>query len=101
MRVTLLTLMGILFSVAMAMACDDHHGKCTLEGWRAQNESGIFMLDGSVSCDEGRATVRLYDGDKFLGVATGFVRGHALQAMATNIPTYKLLVIKYSIRSRR
>ena len=77
MRVTLLTLMGILFSVAMAMACDDHHVKCTLEGWRAQNESGIFMLDGSVSCDVGRATVRLYDGDKFLGVATGFVRLHA------------------------
>ena len=42
MRLTLLTLMGILFSVAMAMACDDHYGKCTLEGWRAQNESGLF-----------------------------------------------------------
>ena len=101
MRVTILTLMGILFSAAMAMACDDHHGKCTLEAWRAQNESGIFMLDGSATCDEGRATVRLYDGDKFLGVATGLIRGHALQAMTTNVPPYKSLAIKYSIRPRR
>ena len=92
---------GVSLCFGIAAACDDHVGKCELEAWRAQNESGIFMLDGSATCDEGRATVRLYDGDKFLGVATGFIRGHALQAMTTNIPPYKTLAIKYSIRPRR
>ena len=100
MRIFLSALMGVLFSVAVAVACDDHHGKCTLEAWRAQSTGDILSIDGSVTCNKGRATIRLYDGDKFLGVATGYIRGHALRALATGIESYDNLKIKYSLAPR-
>lgn len=81
-----------------AFACDDHVGKCELEAWRAQPTAmGLLSIDGSATCDKGHATIRMYDGDKFLGVATGLVQGHALQAVAVEVPAYTDLKIKYSI----
>lgn len=100
MRIFLAALLGILFSTAVAVACDDHHGKCTLEAWRAQSTAGLLTIDGSATCDKGRATIRLYDGDKFLGVATGYIRGHALRALGTGIESYGNLKIKYSLQPR-
>ncbi len=90
----------VLLGVATALACDDHVGKCDLEAWRASASSMGVSIDGSATCDKGSATIRLYDGDKFLGVANGFIEGHALQAVAMDVPTYANLKIKYSIRPR-
>ncbi len=88
-----------LVGFGVAVACDDHMGKCTLEAWRANlAPMGMLMIEGSATCDAGMATLRLYDGKKFLGVAQGVVEGHALNAVATNIPAYQSLSIKYSIR---
>ena len=98
MRYVLFAAMAVLFSSGPVLGCDDHVGKCKLEAWRANKAgSSMLMIDGSATCDKGSATIRLYDGDKFLGVATGFVEGHALQAVATGIPAYQALGIKYSI----
>ena len=87
--------------LGVAVACDDHVGKCELEAWRANPAAmGMVSIDGSATCDSGSATIRLYDGAKFLGVATGIIRGHALQAVAMDVPAYTDLKIKYSIRPR-
>lgn len=101
MRALLTTLAVAIFWCASALACDDHVGKCELEAWRANSAAmGMVMIDGSATCNNGTATIRLYDGDKFLGVADGFVEAHALQAVASGIPAYSDLKIKYSIRPR-
>ena len=102
MRYVVVAAVAVLFWYGPVLACDDHVGKCKLEAWRANSAGmGLVMIEGSATCDRGRATIRLYDGDKFLGVATGLVRGHALQAAATDIAAYQALAIKYSITPRR
>ena len=99
MRVLFSALCAVLLGFGVAVACDDHMGKCTLEAWRANAAPlGMLMIEGSATCDAGMATIRLYDGKKFLGVAQGVVEGHALNAIATNIPAHQSLSIKYSIR---
>ena len=92
--------MGVLFAVGTAQACDDHHGTCEIEDWRWQSMiGGMLMIDGVTTCDEGRAVLRLYEGDDgpFLGVADGYIEGHTFQALATDIPKPSALTIKYSI----
>ena len=71
---------------------------CEIEDWRWQSSFGdILMLDGVTTCDSGTATIRLYDEDAFLGIANGFIEGHAFQAMASGIGKPADLTIKYSI----
>lgn len=98
MRFLLSFVCAFVLSFGVAVACDDHVGKCTLEAWRANAAMGMLMIEGSATCDAGIATIRLYDGKKFLGVAQGVVEGHALNAMATNIAAHQSLSIKFSIR---
>ena len=86
-----------------AAACDDHHGTCEIEDWRWQSPfAGMLMLDGVTTCDEGMVILRLYEGEDgpFLGIANGFISGHAFQAMASDIPKPSALTIKYSIEPR-
>ncbi|MCY4240199.1 MAG: hypothetical protein OXD36_00470 [Rhodobacter sp.] len=80
-----------------AIACDDHHGTCEIEAWRFQNTMGVLTIEGSATCNSGRAMIRLYDGETYLGNAIGFVEGHALSAVATGIEASDNLSIKYSI----
>ena len=59
----LLALMGILLSVSsVAVACDNHAGKCELDAWRARyvESMGTIFLDGSATCDRGRVIIRMY-----------------------------------------
>ena len=99
MRFLLSFLCASLLGLGVAAACDDHVGKCKLEAWRANSAPmGMLMIEGSATCNSGMATIRLYDGEKFLGVAQGVVEGHALNAVATNIPAHQSLSIKSSIR---
>ena len=99
MRFLLSFLCASSLGLGVAAACDDHVGKCKLEAWRANSAPmGMLMIEGSATCNSGMATIRLYDGEKFLGVAQGVVEGHALNAMATNIPAHQSLSIKSSIR---
>ena len=103
MRIFLFALLGIFFSAAVAVACDDHHGKCTLEAWRSSHAARLAMLkiEGSATCNEGFVNIRLYDEGKFLGVADGLIEGHVLQAFGRDLPTKpKALTIKYSIDPR-
>ena len=61
----------------------------------------MLTIEGSVTRDSGLASIRLFeqDGDKqvFLGVATGIIEGHALQAIAHNIDKPENLAIRVSI----
>ena len=73
---------------------------CKLEGWRWKSFQGFVTIEGTTSCPTGRIDIRLYDRQKFLGVATGYVRAHAFTAMATDIRAPKTLTIKYAIEPR-
>jgi len=98
MHILFPVLCAVVMGFSVAGACDDHVGKCKLEAWRANSVMSMLMIEGSATCNSGMATIRLYDGEKFLGVAQGVVEGRALNAVATNIPVHKSLSIKYSIR---
>ena len=92
----------MVLGTGVALACDDHVGKCKLEAWRALSPvSGLLPIDGSATCDKGFINIRLYDGEKFIGTADGVIEGHVAQAFAQGISAKpKDLVIKYSIRTR-
>ena len=95
---TMLALAGV------ALACDDHHGHCKLDAWRANHVKSMntVTIDASATCDKGEARIRLYDGQKFLGVATGYIRGHVLETYS-NVPDVAEIAdlkIKYSIEPR-
>ena len=101
MRKLMLILTAALFGVGVANACDDHHGQCEVEDWRWYSVSGgMVMLEGVTTCNAGQVILRLYQGEggAFLGVADGFIEGHAFQAMATNLDTPSTVAIKYSIK---
>ena len=82
---------------SQALACDDHQGECEIEAWRPQNMMGILTIEGTTTCDTGGVTIRLYDGETYLGNASGFIEGHAFSAMAFSIPPPTDLQLKYSI----
>lgn len=99
-----LLLFGLLFAANTATACDDHHGQCKLDGWRANHVKSMntVTIDASATCDKGHARIRLYDGGEFLGVATGYIKGHVLETYS-NVPDVAEIAdlkIKYSIEPR-
>ncbi len=79
MRFLLATVAAVLLLYAPTLACDDHHGKCELEAWRGYKTGPYVTIEGSATCDTGHMIVRLYDGDKFLAMADGYVEGHAVK----------------------
>ena len=103
MRKTLVAALALYLLPSAAFACDDHVGKCEVEAWRWSGPTGGYLtIDGAATCDAGRITIRLYEGEggRFLGVATGRVQGHAFEAIATDVKSAKAVAIKYSIRPR-
>ena len=100
MRVFLLGVMALFLSSGAALACDDHFGICEIEDWRWSGPIGGYLtIDGAATCDTGWITIRVYEGDggRFLGVATGEVKGHAFEAIATDVKSASAVAIKYSI----
>ncbi|MDE0530713.1 MAG: hypothetical protein OXI01_04560 [Albidovulum sp.] len=98
MRHLILAAFVVAIAGSQALACDDHQGACEIEAWRYQLTAGILTIDGSVTCNSGMVSIRLYDGETYLGNAQGFVQGHALTAVATGIANPDKLQIKYSIQ---
>ena len=43
---------------------------------------GTLTIEETTTCDSGSVTTRLYDGETYLGNASGFIEGPALSAMA-------------------
>ena len=101
MRSALLALAILPLCLGSALACDDHVGTCEIEDWRWQTAMGMLTIEASTTCDSGLAQIRLYEDSgteaRFLGIAQGFIQGHALSAFATDIDRPKSLSIKYSI----
>ena len=92
---------ALLFA-AHASACDDHVGACELEAWRAYSAlPGFLTIEGSATCDSGMASIRLYDvaggEERFIGTASGFIKGHALLALSHKIDAPGKLGIRVSI----
>ena len=101
MRLFALAAIACVIGINAAVACDDHTGTCEIEAWRAVGTGGgILFIEGSTTCDAGKVNIRLYDGEKFLGTADGYIEGHALSASALDIAKIGDLSIKYSIEPR-
>lgn len=101
MRTVLLTLTIVPLCLGSALACDDHVGACEIEAWRWYESLGDVVIEGSATCNTGSAQIRLYEesGDDltFLGIAAGYIEGHALWASVSNVEKPQSLSIKYSI----
>ena len=90
----------VLASTAV-FACDDHYGDCSIEAWLWRHQLTFLSIEGVTTCDEGRVKIRMYDGDRFIGVADGLIRGHALEAYHLNLESKPTdFNIKYSIEAR-
>ena len=98
MRVLFFALTVFLLWSVPASACDDHHGKCELDAWRGYRTGDYVTIEGSATCDKGHIVVRFYDGEKFLAMEDGYIKGHAVRVIATNVSSYSDLKIKYSIK---
>ena len=80
-----------------ALACDDHQGKCQIDGWRSYDRGSHLTIEGSVSFDSGFITNRLFDGDNYLANAESVIEGHAFTAHALNIQQPDDLTLKCSV----
>ena len=98
-KIMLSAVAALCLAPSAASACDDHVGKCEIESWRWYSTGDYLTIDGAATCDSGSITIRVYDGEgaTFLGVATGFIEGHAFDAIATNVSKPTSVSIKYSI----
>ncbi len=103
MRIALSAITAFFLASSIALACDDHIGKCEVEDWRWSGPTGGYLsIEGVSTCDTGRIRLRLYEGEngKFLGVASGRIRGHTFEAIATDVKSASAVAIKYSIEPR-
>ena len=103
MRIALSAITAFFLASSIALACDDHIGKCEVEDWRWSGPTGGYLsIEGVSTCDAGRIRLRLYEGEngKFLGVASGRIRGHTFEAIATDVKSASAVAIKYSIEPR-
>ena len=101
MRIALSGITAFFLASTAALACDDHTGTCEIEDWRWSGPIGGYLtVDGAATCDTGWITIRVYEGDggRFLGIATGEVKGHAFEAIATDVTSAEAVAIKYSIK---
>ena len=94
---TLTIALAALLLASMAAACDDHHGECEIEDWRAINMMSSLMIEGVATCDSGMVSIRVYDGNSYVGNATGFIKGHAFTALTPNVEASGPFTLKYSI----
>ena len=105
MRLAWMALAIVPMSLGSALACDDHIGTCEIEDWRWYELLDDVVIEGSATCDSGRAQIRLYGESggetRFLGVARGYIKGHALRASVSNVAEPQSLSIKYSINPNR
>ena len=101
MRFAVLTVAVIVLCLGPVLACDDHVGTCEIEDWRWYELLDDVVIEGSATCDSGKARIRLYGESggetRFLGVATGYIEGHAIRTSVSNVANPKSLSIKYSI----
>ena len=103
MRNALLAILLLSLASTAALACDDHFGTCEIEDWRWSGPMGGYLtIEGVATCDTGRITLRLYEGEggKFLGVASSGITGHTFVAIATDVNSASAVDIKYSIEPR-
>ena len=103
MRKTMLAALALCLAPGIALACDDHIGKCEIEDWK-HTYTGMMkalQIDGVATCDKGRISLRLYDGEgdtrKFIGVETAYIEGHIFKAIKLQVAEPRALSIKYSI----
>lgn len=104
MRFALLALGIAPLSLGSALACDDHVGSCQIEDWRWYKLLDDVVIEGSTTCDSGKAQIRLYEESggesRFLGIARAYIEGHALLGSVSDVTDPKSLSIKYSIEPR-
>ena len=103
MKKLTLAALALCLVPGIALACDDHIGKCEIEDWKHAYSGSLeaLYIDGVATCDEGKIRLRFYDGEgkarKFIGVDTAYIEGHIFQATKFRVSKPRVLSIKYSI----
>ena len=98
-----LAALALCLAPGVALACDDHIGKCEIEEWRHEYTSSMkaLTIEGVATCDKGEIRLRFYDGEgearKFIGVDTAYIEGHIFEAIKLRVEKPRALSIKYSI----
>ena len=70
---------------------------CVVEDWRWHMQGRYLTIEGASSCRAARITARLYDGSKFLGADSSYVRDYAFTMMLSGIKQPNRLTMKYTV----
>ena len=72
---------------------------CEIEDWRWRQDSlGGLWIEGATSCASEEIFVRAYDGDRFLGTVSTYIRGYTFEGVISDVAgTLKKVSIRYSI----
>ena len=88
---------GMLSGTVMA---HEVPGPCVVEDWRVDDNGPHIGIEGVTSCKSGKISIRLYDGDKFVGVTDGYIEGYIFEDWIVNAPAVEDPRIKYFIEAR-
>ena len=91
---------AVLFTCSIFSALLLAESQCVLEDWRYHHEPILHLLtiEGATSCATGTIHIRVYEGEKFIGVATGFIEGFTFVADVMQVKQNpEKLSIKYTI----
>lgn len=104
LTIAVMAMAGLLNAVP-SIACDDHVGKCELEDWRWKESFGNMLeIEGVATCNKGMISIRIYEkegeDETFLGTTTGFINGHVITAVASDIEYIDpdAIMIRYAIQ---
>ena len=97
-RKSVLTCLALL--VVLPLHADEPN-RCYLEDWRYSHVPRInwIKIEGATSCLDGEIIIRVYNGNKLLGVVEATINGYAFSALMSHVPTPPLaLEIRYVIQ---
>lgn len=91
----LVSLIVILLSATPVAAQEIN---CKIEDWRSTMVLGnILQIEGVTTCKKGMIHIRLYDGEKFIGLGQGIIEGNTFTTMTQGVSNPANLKIKYSV----
>ena len=84
---------------------------CQIEDWRWNYDfpglvankgfTSSLAINGTTTCEEGRITIRAYDGEQFIGATSTLIRGYVFDVLITNVhESPRSLKIKHTIKQR-
>lgn len=89
----------VIIAAVLAAGGVSANEKCKLDNWKHSAAGGGTMftyIEGTSNCRTGTIYIRAFEGEQFLGVVTGHIKGYAFKAVMEG-PAPKKMTIKYVI----